>query len=87
MKTINPDDEMNLHSCKLLAVLASVLLLPASALFGGIFLVWSNTISLNFSTVVKSLTGISMGTVILPVGIVTALFGAPFFLYLLLTKK
>lgn len=32
MKTINPDDEMNLHSCKLLVVLASVLLLPATAL-------------------------------------------------------
>jgi iron complex transport system permease protein len=63
------------------------ILIPASAIFGGIFLVWANTVSLNFSTVVEGLTGIPMSLMILPVGIVTALFGAPFFLYLLLIKK
>lgn len=63
------------------------ILIPSSALFGGIFLIWANTVSLNFSTVVENLTGKAIGLVILPVGVVTALFGAPFFLYLLLVKK
>jgi iron complex transport system permease protein len=63
------------------------ILLPTSALFGGIFLIWANTISLNFSLIANTLTGAEMGLTILPVGVITALFGAPFFLYLLLSKK
>ncbi len=63
------------------------ILLPASALFGGIFLIWANTLSLNFSLLIELLTGTPRLITILPVGIVTALFGAPFFLYLLIVKK
>ena len=63
------------------------ILLPVSALFGAIFLIWANTLSLNFSQFAEFLTGSSPGLLILPVGVVTALFGAPFFLYLLITKK
>jgi iron complex transport system permease protein len=63
------------------------ILLPTSALFGGIFLVYANTISLNFATLIKGLTGVTINLGIIPVGIVTALFGAPFFLYLLIIKK
>ncbi len=62
-------------------------LIPTSALFGGIFLIWANTLSINFSKFAEALTGETVGLVILPVGVVTALFGAPFFLYLLLVKK
>jgi iron complex transport system permease protein len=63
------------------------ILLPTSALFGGIFLVWANTLSLNFSTFAEYISGEPMSLMILPVGVITALFGAPFFLYLLLSKK
>ena len=63
------------------------ILLPASVIFGALFLVWANTFSLNFSQFAMFVTGKEMTLTILPVGIVTALFGAPFFLYLLLTKK
>jgi len=63
------------------------ILLPTSALFGGAFLVWANTFSLNLSIIIEWVTGESIGLLILPVGVVTALFGAPFFLYLLLVKK
>ena len=62
------------------------ILLPASALFGASFLIWANTLSMNFSGIVEFITG-EPNLTILPVGIVTALFGAPFFLYLLLIKK
>jgi len=62
-------------------------LLPASALTGGIFLIWANTLSLNFSKVMELFTGDTIQTTIIPVGVVTALFGAPFFLYLLVIKK
>jgi iron complex transport system permease protein len=47
-------------------------LLPASALAGAIFLVWADTIA---RTV--------LGVVEIPVGVVTALCGGPFFVYLL----
>jgi iron complex transport system permease protein len=63
------------------------ILLPASALFGGIFLIWANVISLNFAQFAEFFTGQSMEFTILPVGVVTALFGAPFFLYLLIIRK
>ncbi len=50
-------------------------LIPSSALIGGIFLVWADTFARTF-----------MNDSV-PVGIVTMLCGAPFFLYLLRTKQ
>lgn len=52
------------------------LLLPASALVGGMFLVVSDTIARTIFAPAE-----------IPVGIVTALTGGPFFLYLLLWRK
>jgi iron complex transport system permease protein len=49
-------------------------LLPTSALAGGSFLVAADTVA-------------RAGTIELPVGIVTAAAGAPFFLYLLRTRE
>ena len=51
-------------------------LLPSSALVGGIFLVWADTLA---RTIIAPTE--------IPVGIITALFGAPFFIYLLRTRK
>ncbi|AIF69607.1 iron ABC transporter [Palaeococcus pacificus DY20341] len=51
-------------------------LLPASALFGGILMVFADL-----------LARILLKPAEIPVGIVTALFGAPFFLYLLVKRK
>jgi len=50
-------------------------LIPASALFGGIFLVWTDTFTRTF-----------MNDSV-PVGIITMLCGAPFFIYLLRAKQ
>jgi len=58
------------HTVRLLVGEDNRILIPSSALFGGIFLAWADTIT-------RSL----MGDV--PVGIITMLSGAPFFLYLL----
>ncbi|OUJ19424.1 ABC-type Fe(3+)-siderophore transport system permease component [Methanonatronarchaeum thermophilum] len=52
------------------------ILIPASALLGALFLVISDT-----------LARVVMAPTELPVGIVTALFGAPFFIYLLWKRK
>ena len=52
------------------------LVMPASALVGGMFLVLSDTIARTILTPAE-----------IPVGIVTALAGGPFFLYLLLWRK
>ncbi len=52
------------------------ILFPASALGGGIFLVWADTLARTIPATGQ-----------LPVGIVTALAGAPFFIYLLRRKK
>ena len=52
------------------------ILLPSSALVGGIFLVWADTLA---RTIIAPIE--------LPVGIITALSGAPFFIYLLRTRK
>jgi iron complex transport system permease protein len=51
-------------------------LLPSSALIGAIFLVWSDT----FARTVLAPAEV-------PVGIITAFFGAPFFLFLLRSKR
>jgi len=49
------------------------ILFPASALVGGIFLVWTDTVARLLGE--------------MPVGIITAFFGAPFFIYLLKKRK
>jgi iron complex transport system permease protein len=51
-------------------------LLPSSALVGALFLVWSDTLA---RTIISPAE--------IPVGIITAFFGAPFFLYLLLRRR
>lgn len=52
------------------------ILLPASALSGGIFMIFADTIARTMISPVE-----------IPVGIITALFGGPFFLYLLKKTK
>lgn len=52
------------------------ILLPASALVGGIFMIFTDTIARTIISPVE-----------IPVGIITALFGGPFFIYLLRKKK
>jgi iron complex transport system permease protein len=49
------------------------ILMPASALMGGIFLVWTDALARLLGE--------------LPVGVLTAFFGAPFFIYLLKKRK
>lgn len=51
-------------------------LLPASALLGGIFMIFADTIARTIISPVQ-----------IPVGIITALFGGPFFIYLLKTRR
>jgi len=52
------------------------ILLPSSALIGGIFLIWADSLARTMISPTE-----------LPVGIITALFGAPFFIYLLISRK
>lgn len=52
------------------------ILLPASGLLGGIFMIFADTIARMIISPVE-----------IPVGIITALFGGPFFIYLLRAKK
>ncbi len=52
------------------------ILIPTSALFGGIYLIW-----------IDSLARTVMAPVEVPVGIITAFLGAPFFIYLLRSKR
>lgn len=52
------------------------ILLPSSCLVGAIFLVWTDTLARAIIWPAE-----------LPVGVITALFGAPFFLYLLRRRK
>lgn len=52
------------------------ILLPASALLGAIFMIFADTIA---RTIISPIE--------IPVGIITALFGGPFFIYLLRAKK
>ncbi|MGZ4861756.1 MAG: FecCD family ABC transporter permease, partial [Halobacteriota archaeon] len=51
-------------------------LIPASALFGGILLIWADIIARS------AIPGTEV-----PVGIITALLGAPFFMYLVRSKR
>ena len=64
------------HAVRLVIGSDHRILLPASALVGGMFLVISDTIARTFLAPIE-----------IPVGIVTALIGGPFFLYLLLWRK
>jgi iron complex transport system permease protein len=64
------------HSVRLLFGPDHRLLLPASALVGACFLIASDTIARTLLAPVE-----------LPVGVVTAAFGGPFFIYLLRTRK
>jgi len=64
------------HAVRLLIGSDHRLLLPASALVGGMFLTVADTIARTI-----------MAPAEIPVGIVTALAGGPFFLYLLLWRK
>jgi len=64
------------HAVRILVGPDHRILLPSSALVGGIFLVWADT----FARTIIAPTE-------MPVGIITALFGAPFFIYLLRKRK
>jgi iron complex transport system permease protein len=64
------------HSVRLLFGPDHRLLLPASALVGASFLIASDTLARTLLAPVE-----------LPVGVVTAAFGGPFFIYLLRTRK
>lgn len=64
------------HAMRILVGPDHRILLPSSALVGGIFLIWADTLA---RTIISPIE--------LPVGIITALFGAPFFIYLLRTRK
>lgn len=52
------------------------ILLPASAVSGALFLIWTDTLA---RTIIAPAE--------LPVGIITSLLGAPFFIYLLMSRK
>jgi len=60
------------HVVRLLLGADHRLLLPASLLSGAIFLVWADTVARS-----------AFGVVEIPVGVITALCGGPFFIYLL----
>jgi iron complex transport system permease protein len=64
------------HSLRLIFGPDHRLLLPASALVGGSFLIAADTVARSFFAPVE-----------LPVGVVTAVFGGPFFIYLLRTRR
>jgi len=66
---------MSPHICRLLLGPGHRLLLPGSAVFGGAFLVLCDTAARTM-----------MAPAELPVGVITAFLGAPFFLWLLLRK-
>lgn len=64
------------HTMRILVGADHRILFPASGLGGGIFLVWADTAARTILAPIE-----------LPVGIVTAMAGAPFFIYLLRRKK
>jgi iron complex transport system permease protein len=63
------------HICRLLVGSSHRLLLPASVLFGGSFLVYCDTAA-----------RLLLFPAELPVGVITAFLGAPFFLWLLVRQ-
>lgn len=64
------------HAMRILVGPDHRILLPCSALVGGVFLVWADTLA---RTIIAPTE--------IPVGIITSIFGAPFFIYLLRKKK
>lgn len=64
------------HTVRLLIGPDHRILLPASALLGSIFMIFADTIARTLISPIE-----------IPVGIITALFGGPFFIYLLKSKK
>ncbi len=64
------------HICKLLFGYDSRIVIPTSALIGSTFMLWSDALSRSVISPAE-----------IPIGIVTSLVGAPFFMYLLLRKK
>jgi len=64
------------HICRLLVGCEHRLLIPASILFGGTFLVVCDTLARTLIAPVE-----------MPVGVITALLGGPFFIWLLLSRK
>jgi iron complex transport system permease protein len=64
------------HSVRLLFGPDHRLLIPASALVGAAFLIASDTLARTLFAPIE-----------LPVGVITAAFGGPFFIYLLRTRK
>lgn len=64
------------HAVRLVLGPDNRLLLPVSAVVGGVFLVWADLLARSV---------LSIGE--LPVGVVTAACGAPFFLYLLVARR
>lgn len=67
---------MSPHICRLIIGSHHSFLIPASILFGGSFLALCDTLARNISSSAE-----------VPVGIVTALLGGPFFLWLLFNNK
>ncbi len=63
------------HMLRMLVGADHRILIPSSALFGGIFLVWTDTFA-------RTIMNDSV-----PVGIITMLCGAPFFIYLLRSRS
>lgn len=64
------------HATRLVTGSDHRILLPAASLAGGVFMVFADTIARTILSPAE-----------IPVGIITALFGAPFFIYLLKSKK
>lgn len=64
------------HITRLLVGPDNRILVPFSAIFGAIFLVFADTLS---RTIIQPIE--------IPIGIITAIFGGPFFLYILRTNK
>lgn len=64
------------HTMRILIGADHRILLPSSALAGGIFMVWADNVARTILSPEE-----------LPVGIITALAGAPFFIYLLKKRK
>jgi iron complex transport system permease protein len=60
------------HMCRLVFGANHRILIPVSALLGGVFLTWCDTLARSISTSAE-----------IPVGVITALLGGPFFLWLL----
>ncbi|MDZ8119656.1 FecCD family ABC transporter permease [Pontiella agarivorans] len=70
---------MSPHICRLIFGADHRILTPATFLFGGLFLVLCDTAT-------RILSGLTSGAE-LPVGVLTALLGGPFFIILLLNRK